>query len=667
MILVPIPGKSKHWMAVAGGAIALAFAPGLFGATFLWDDLPLIQRNALLHALGKPAPPAPPIVLDGLRRRVPGIEPLLPTVGHPGPRAGVASLRRPGGALPRAEPPSPSCEFLAGLLLDSAGGSRFGDSSRARLSAIAAVAALAFALHPTRPESVTFISGDPDLWAALWGLLGVEAFGSPRRGGLLLPAGLFLLSAASKEAGLLFPILLYADVSTQPARPRRAEARFLGVGAVLLGLLRTQLFPLPASGPGETLASHAVLVVRSIPGPPIRRSSGRGPSPCSPGPRRSAREPGRRSWVAVGCSSPCWSPSDRCRAAPGQSCWVRRRGRLCRSSRWSTWCRSTWRASSPIATLDLPMIGLAVGAQLACSALNDGQRSRLFLARASGLLLLGLSGATAVRASELQTAGVGVATRSGGSPDDRHAPAKPGDHPLRRGPPGGGAGGAAPGPGRRPGSRRSPGYGRGLGRRSAAHRSGLRAGDAGPPLPILQRGLEAIGTHGAPGGRRRRHRCSAAGAGAIHLAATARFRNNASVAHARALDFPRAEAELQLLVGDRPGDGDAWFNLAMVQALQSRWSAAERSADRAIAASPRDERLVGFRRLLHDGSGLDTVADVSQRERARAAIFQTLGSPRAALGVLDAARHTMPGIAPWWRRRSNSWASSRGGAMRRTW
>lgn len=75
----------------------------------------------------------------------------------------------------------------------------------------ALLGALLFALHPSRVESVAWISGSTDLWLTFWLLLGFEAKASRARGAAVLAFACWLLAALSKETGILVPLLVAAD------------------------------------------------------------------------------------------------------------------------------------------------------------------------------------------------------------------------------------------------------------------------------------------------------------------------------------------------------------------------------------------------------------------------------------------------------------------------
>lgn len=133
---------------------------------------------------------------------------------------------------------------------------------------LAFLAALAWAIHPVQNAAVAYISGRADPLAAAFGFLGLycalrtlPATGSRRL--LLLFAGavLFLLSALSKETGLMFPLLWIALLilkrSWRQMLPATAVILFVGVAYLSLRL--------PAEhNPAPTLRPRAPLLVRPI-------------------------------------------------------------------------------------------------------------------------------------------------------------------------------------------------------------------------------------------------------------------------------------------------------------------------------------------------------------------------------------------------------------------
>ena len=140
------------------------------------------------------------------------------------------------------------------------------DETKARW--LAFLAALAWAIHPVQNAAVAYISGRADPLAAAFGFLGLycalralPALGSRRS--LLLFAGalLFLLSALSKETGLMFPLLWIAIILLRKSWKQLllAVAMILFVGVTYLSLR------LPAEhNPAPTLRPPAPLLVRPI-------------------------------------------------------------------------------------------------------------------------------------------------------------------------------------------------------------------------------------------------------------------------------------------------------------------------------------------------------------------------------------------------------------------
>jgi tetratricopeptide (TPR) repeat protein len=225
--------KARHLLAVTllVLATALVFAPSVMG-DFVWDDIPLIQTNALLRDFSA--------LVRSLARPF-----WTDTMVLDETAAVLASYYRPVVTLAYGVQHQIFGDIAAGyhivnvLLhvlcvvlayfwlfrrLVRARGPEEGlrDDSSARFSAF--IAAALFALHPTRPESVTWISGCTDLWMTFWLLCAAMAWEHGARATRLLVGGLtFLLAAFSKEPAFFLPLLLLADVWLLPHASARAQ------------------------------------------------------------------------------------------------------------------------------------------------------------------------------------------------------------------------------------------------------------------------------------------------------------------------------------------------------------------------------------------------------------------------------------------------------------
>ncbi len=120
----------------------------------------------------------------------------------------------------------------------------------------AGVGAGLFAWHPTRVESVTWVSGCTDLWMALFVLLALSAWDKLRpRPGAALATLLLLLGFASKETAAAVPVWLALDAwlrheaGAQRAARLRAAA-FACAAMALAFTLRCIFVPLPIDGSG---------------------------------------------------------------------------------------------------------------------------------------------------------------------------------------------------------------------------------------------------------------------------------------------------------------------------------------------------------------------------------------------------------------------------------
>ena len=146
------------------------------------------------------------------------------------------------------------------------------DEQKARR--LAFVAALVWAIHPVQTAAVAYISGRADPLAAAFGFLGLycairvlPATGS-RRWLLLFTSGLlFLLSALSKETGLIFPILWLAIIVLRKSWKQLllASVVVLFVGVTYLSLrLPAEHFPTPAFRPPAPLLVRPLIVARAF-------------------------------------------------------------------------------------------------------------------------------------------------------------------------------------------------------------------------------------------------------------------------------------------------------------------------------------------------------------------------------------------------------------------
>ncbi|HKP04846.1 MAG TPA: tetratricopeptide repeat protein [Chthoniobacterales bacterium] len=139
---------------------------------------------------------------------------------------------------------------------------------------LAFLTALAWAIHPLHTSAVAYISGRADPLAAAFGFLGLfcairslAAIGS-RKFTLLLAAGtLFLLSALSKESGLIFPILWGAIVilrkNWRQILPATVVLLFVGVSYFSLRLPAEHIPP-PRLRPPAPLLVRPIIVARAF-------------------------------------------------------------------------------------------------------------------------------------------------------------------------------------------------------------------------------------------------------------------------------------------------------------------------------------------------------------------------------------------------------------------
>ena len=135
-------------------------------------------------------------------------------------------------------------------------------------------AALVWAVHPVHTAAVAYISGRADPLAAMFGFLGlycgIRAAPSARANRWLLQlatAALFLLSALSKESGLIFPILLIAILILRKSWRQILTASLVVVFVAVTYLslrLPAEHFPAPQLRPPAPLLVRPIIVARAF-------------------------------------------------------------------------------------------------------------------------------------------------------------------------------------------------------------------------------------------------------------------------------------------------------------------------------------------------------------------------------------------------------------------
>jgi hypothetical protein len=248
---------------------ALAFSPALAGG-FVWDDHLLISNNAawrsasgLWRALGSSFWETS--VESGAQARY--YRPLISLAYY--------AQFRLFGLEPRGYHVvnlvlHVGCVLLAFAWLRDRLARAYGSlaTSGHAIQLGAAIGAGWFALHPSRTEAVSWISGCTDLWMAIFALGAALCVRSERAASRWLLAPLLAAAALlCKEAAVMLPPLLVLDaLCLSPPEARRAELRAAaGIGAALLAVLvvRSLLVPLPIASLAAGLQGDTVARVVS--------------------------------------------------------------------------------------------------------------------------------------------------------------------------------------------------------------------------------------------------------------------------------------------------------------------------------------------------------------------------------------------------------------------
>jgi thioredoxin-like negative regulator of GroEL len=125
---------------------------------------------------------------------------------------------------------------------------RLGGGSRAGWAALLGL--VPFALHTSRPETVSWISGSTDLWMTFWSLVGVVALNQQRALVRSLGAVALALAFLSKEAAIVVPVLMVADAWLVRRRSPALGREGLAVVAMAVAILIHLAF-VPFSSGGE--------------------------------------------------------------------------------------------------------------------------------------------------------------------------------------------------------------------------------------------------------------------------------------------------------------------------------------------------------------------------------------------------------------------------------
>jgi hypothetical protein len=264
----PIPAVKKTLLALLLAAVVLtAYAPALQNG-FVWDDTALVLRDPFIRSWR--------LIPEGFQHFLftdatasdfyRPIQRLTYTLDY------AAFAFHPAGY----HLTSIACHLAAALalwLLAAELLELFGIDERKR-RCIAFLAALAWAIHPVHTAAVVYVSGRADPLAATFGFLGLY-FGtrvlranSTSRWIFLFAAGaLFLLSALSKETGIVFLFLWFAILllkkKWKELLPAAVAATF--VITIYFSLrLPAEHIPAPTLSPPAPLLVRPILVARAF-------------------------------------------------------------------------------------------------------------------------------------------------------------------------------------------------------------------------------------------------------------------------------------------------------------------------------------------------------------------------------------------------------------------
>ncbi len=184
------------------------FAIGL-GGEFVWDDFSLIVNNAALREPGRLGE----LLTTGFWNVSSSKAQLSPTytqVYRPITTLALFVQHQLFGLDARGfHLVSLFLHLMMVALVFSLFRERLADGRAGWLGALAGAAL--FAIHPSRAESVAWISASTELWMALF-VFGGYAVWVKRPGSVVLPSALFGLALFAKETAIVIPVVLWVDM-----------------------------------------------------------------------------------------------------------------------------------------------------------------------------------------------------------------------------------------------------------------------------------------------------------------------------------------------------------------------------------------------------------------------------------------------------------------------